>query len=546
MIPWARGNIALALLELEGMNQAQSASLTLLVDAAAAVDVAAWASASGLRCRAESTDPCADAYLETFDGRLYEAGFSLSIAHANKQRRLEWRRLDGQLLGFTPLRKASKWASDLPAAWDAARSAIAMRALNQTLRWHGDITRFRILDKRDKTVAALTVRQGELETAGPTSLEAPTVVTLEPLKGFESAAEDVRQAIFDALGAPMVSVSLVPELHAHAGVDVAGVSSKFAARLAPETPAGNALASLLQLMRETLSVNEAGLRADIDSEFLHDFRVAVRRSRSLIARMKSLIDPDALEHLRAGLSWLGGATGPVRDLDVYLLNIPRYQHLLGIQDQTSLEPLRVHLMRAQRRAHRTLVRELDRERYGEFLDWWDDLLERTLAMTQLDLAAMSPPAALPIREVASTALAKQWKRVRKGGRAIKANTRAEALHELRIECKKLRYLLEAFRSLYDDAAMAKLVKSLKRLQDNLGDFQDLEIQQERVRQFAEEMQAGRNPPPLSTFLAMGRLIEQLRLGQQQARERFAQTWRVFDSPANSRFARAAFVEEASH
>ena len=196
-------------------------------------------------------------------------------------------------------------------------------------------------------------------------------------------------------------------------------------------------------------------------------------------------------------------------------------------------------MRAQRRAHRTLVRELDRERYGEFLDWWDDLLERTLAMTQLDLAAMSPPAALPIREVASTALAKQWKRVRKGGRAIKANTRAEALHELRIECKKLRYLLEAFRSLYDDAAMAKLVKSLKRLQDNLGDFQDLEIQQERVRQFAEEMQAGRNPPPVSTFLAMGRLIEQLRLGQQQARERFAQTWRVFDSPANSRFARAA-------
>ena len=93
-------------------------------------------------------------------------------------------------------------------------------------------------------------------------------------------------------------------------------------------------------MRETLSVNEAGLRADIDSEFLHDFRVAVRRSRSLIARMKSLIDPDALEHLRAGLSWLGGATGPVRDLDVYLLNIPQYQHLLGIQDQTSLEPLR--------------------------------------------------------------------------------------------------------------------------------------------------------------------------------------------------------------
>ena len=66
--------------------------------------------------------------------------------------------------------------------------------------------------------------------------------------------------------------------------------------------------------------------------------------------------------------------------------------------------------------------------------------------------------------------------------------------------------------------MAKLVKSLKRLQDNLGDFQDLEIQQERVRQFAEEMQGGRNPPPVSTFLAMGRLIEQLRLGQQQARD----------------------------
>ena len=60
----------------------------------------------------------------------------------------------------------------------------------------------------------------------------------------------------------------------------------------------------------------------------------------------------------------------------------------------------------------------------------------------------------------------------------------EALHRLRIDAKKLRYLLEFFRALYPPKEIGAVVGALKSLQDNLGDFNDLSVQQGAMRGFA--------------------------------------------------------------
>ena len=39
---------------------------------------------------------------------------------------------------------------------------------------------------------------------------------------------------------------------------------------------------------QTLRINEDGVRKDLDSEFLHDFRVAVRRTRSALSQIKGV------------------------------------------------------------------------------------------------------------------------------------------------------------------------------------------------------------------------------------------------------------------
>ena len=72
-------------------------------------------------------------------------------------------------------------------------------------------------------------------------------------------------------------------------------------------------------MLEVIEANLEGTIADIDSEFLHDLRVSVRRSRSVQRELKRVFPPDELAHYRAEFRWLQQATGDVRDLDVHVL-----------------------------------------------------------------------------------------------------------------------------------------------------------------------------------------------------------------------------------
>ena len=66
--------------------------------------------------------------------------------------------------------------------------------------------------------------------------------------------------------------------------------------------------------------NEKGIIDDIDSEFLHDFRVAVRRTRSLLGQIRYVLPKRRVTRFKRDFAWLGEVTGPARDMDVYLLS----------------------------------------------------------------------------------------------------------------------------------------------------------------------------------------------------------------------------------
>jgi CHAD domain-containing protein len=125
-----------------------------------------------------------------------------------------------------------------------------------------------------------------------------------------------------------------------------------------------------------------------------------------------------------------------------------------------------------------------------------------------------------------------YQRVLSEGRAIRDDSPAEHLHELRKSCKKLRYLLEFFESLYPKDCVKQLIKQLKELLDMLGRFQDQAVQAAHLRETAVEMnQEGTGD--IDTLLAMGALIGQLLSNQQQARDQFAEVFAHFDSAANA-------------
>ena len=92
-------------------------------------------------------------------------------------------------------------------------------------------------------------------------------------------------------------------------------------------------------------MNLPGTLADIDTEFLHDLRVAVRRTRSAIKLLSGVFPPEAVEHFKAEFKWLGDVTTPVRDLDVHLLGFDALTEQLAAPAE-DLEPLRAFLVRA--------------------------------------------------------------------------------------------------------------------------------------------------------------------------------------------------------
>ena len=68
-----------------------------------------------------------------------------------------------------------------------------------------------------------------------------------------------------------------------------------------------------------IDANLDGTIADIDTEFLHDFRVAVRRSRAVQRELRGVFPPEELARFRTEFRWLQQVTGDARDLDVYVL-----------------------------------------------------------------------------------------------------------------------------------------------------------------------------------------------------------------------------------
>jgi len=116
--------------------------------------------------------------------------------------------------------------------------------------------------------------------------------------------------------------------------------------LSPDMPASLAVRKILSGLFDVMEANEAGLLADDDTEFLHDFRIAVRRSRTALTRLKGILPEQASEHFRPEFAWLGDVTTPLRDLDVYLLNFDVYQSALPASMWADLEPLRQFLTQA--------------------------------------------------------------------------------------------------------------------------------------------------------------------------------------------------------
>jgi len=471
-------------------------------------------------------------YFDTFDWLLSRSGLTLSANRATSSVALTLTGAGEEKVKARAPRLPS-FAETLPAGPLARRvqPITHIRRLLPQVRisWRAETAA--VLNKDRKTVLRLEVGTGVARD--PSSQEShplPPTLRILPLKGYGKDAQRVASFLWRAFGLRGSRRGEMELALSSFGRTPGKELSAPRIQLDPGMKGAVAAKTIHRALLSIIQANETGLIQDLDSEFLHDFRVAIRKTRSALGQIKGVFPPRTLAHFEREFRWLGGRTGPTRDMDVYLLKIPSYQAALpgGVKDQ--LEPLVRFLERKKKLEHGRLVRTLRTERYARLIEDWTRFLSEPVPE-----GGESPNAHRPIIELASERIWKAYWKVLMGGEAAGEDAPAEALHRLRIDCKKLRYLLTFFQSLFPPKEMRSLINELKLLQDVLGDFNDIHVQRESLRRFADEMmETGVGPP--ETLMAMGRLMGQLETQQEIERGAFHERFRRFARGRNvSRF-----------
>jgi CHAD domain-containing protein len=472
-------------------------------------------------------------FYDTFDWKLYDLGLVASRS--------------GNELALVPLAGDSGIYCDVGEhwpvyAWDLPEGALhrrlspilKARAMLALADVYVEETTYRILNDDAKTVAwavHAAVRAG----CDVGSQLLSTYVSVRPLRGYEGHAHRLaRQLAPDGTVCSLTEAIYLDALDA-AGRSPNDYSAKLDVNLDPTQRADDATKVVLRRLLQTLRANEAGIRADIDIEFLHDYRVAIRRTRSALSQVRGVFPAETSDRFKQDFRTLGRRTNQLRDLDVYLLAEPGYRAMLPAAIQPDIKPL-FDLLRSQREtALATVIEGLDTPDYATILSGWADFLDQP---GHNDPSA--PNAGMPIIELARNRIYKRYRRIVKDGGYILDHTEDELLHALRLECKNLRYLLEFFASLFPTKQAYRLIKQLKHLQDNLGDFTDLTVQQASLLAMAYQL-PDNAPSTRGALIATGALVETLARQQRMVKANFAETFTHFAAPANQRAYRKLFA-----
>jgi CHAD domain-containing protein len=469
---------------------------------------------------------------DTFDWRLYNKSLVL-YASANRLFLRKLTKID--IMHSADITFLPVFIWDFPHSELKQQLApiLKMRALLKLVEVHSQSRTYRILNQDEKTVARLTVEQ----IRPSPDKEAPPLATqlwLKPVKGYTKYMQNLAKLLEEAGLTTSEKEDIFFRALAFAGKKPGSYSVKVNIQLDPDMRSDEATKAILQFLLQVMRINEANIEKDLDTEFLHDFRVAIRRTRSALGQIKDVFPTKTTDRFKKDFAFVGKLSNELRDLDVYLLNEDTYKTMLPPVLRDDIDSLFDHLRKKRAKAFRKVISGLKSKKYAKILEDWEAFLHDP--GQDVDTAAN---AELPVIDSARQRIYKKYQSVVKTGNLILENTEDERLHVLRIHCKKLRYLMEFFSSLFPPRKINVLIEQLKKLQDNLGDFNDLCIQQEYLLNMTEELIAtGRQIN--KTLVAIGSLIGTLDRKKQIVKDAFARIFTDFASPVNKRLFRELF------
>lgn len=240
-------------------------------------------------------------------------------------------------------------------------------------------------------------------------------------------------------------------------------------------PAAEAVPALLAARVADVTVAAARLGQSDDVEALHDFRVAIRRLRSLLRAYRDLTDDVIPRRLRRRLRRLARATNASRDLEVKLNWLEGERAALRPRERTGERWLAGRLKEDRAEADREALTLVS-----------SDLTALTNALTDRldDLPPASGVGAVAFGRLVADLVRELAHELEQHVGRVTAIEAQEEAHDARIAGKRVRYLLEPLAATVPLAG--ELVARLKGLQDLLGDMHDADVAAHLIAEAMED------------------------------------------------------------
>ena len=389
-----------------------------------------------------------------------------------------------------------------------------------------------LLDDEGKTRARfhnLTIRRGQKSVG---------VGSTQYLRGYNQAHEDLRQSL-EEVGATFCQD--VGRVYEFLEIKREKYTAKPKILLNPEAPVRDSAKAIIKAFIQTARRNEKGIVADYDTEFLHDYRVSLRKVRSVLSLFKGVYSLEDTARLKQDFASLMQKTNTLRDLDVYLLNKEQYFGMVPADTHEGLDIL-FNFFAEERKKEQKSVSKIVRSKI--YLKEINRLEKLFADGSKLGSGPRSKERSLAF---ACRIVMNRYNKVCKIARSIDDKTEDEVVHELRINCKKLRYLMEFFSPLFPEGEIKTLIKSLKLLQDNLGNFNDYSVQQIFLRQVLSEKMTGFDGWELKVAESVGALTAMLNRLQRKERRQVMKNFARFDSfETRAIFKKLFYIEGSVH
>ncbi len=466
------------------------------------------------------------AIYDTFDWRLFNKSF---VLYASENKLFLRKLFNNTVIHHVAMTSPPGFLWDFPDSElkNKLEPVLKVRALFNLAELHSRLTVYRLLNQDQKTVSRLVYDQIRL-AQGKSSPVWASYLYVQPVKGYLKDCRKITKRLekcgFTALKNEDICLKAIEA----AGNILGSYSSKLKIQLDPTMRSDEATKIILRYLLQIMKINEAGIKQDLDTEFLHDFRVAARRTRSALSQIKSVFPKKSAVRFKKEFAWVGKLSNQLRDLDVYLLKEDVFKGLLPPALRRDIDPLFDYLRNNRTKALQSVIRGLKSKKYALIMQSWESFLDEPV---------QDPPTAsnanVPIIALARKRIYKQYRWIVKNGKWILENTEDNKLHALRIECKKLRYLMEFFSSLFPRKTIKLLIAQLQTLQNNLGDFNDLSVQEKYLLNLVEKLPAT-HLKSKKTQVAIGSLIGSFDREKHITKDAFAKTFTAFASTSNKK------------